>query len=1057
MRACPSCSAELANNPKFCPECGNKLAGADAFESESRRVVTILFSDVTGSTALGEHLDPEAVRVLMGRYFAAMKSVIESHGGTVEKFIGDAVMAVFGLPTLHEDDALRAVRAADAMRRGVGILDVELQRDHGLRFVTRTGINTGEVIAGDSATQTLVTGDAVNTAARLEQAAEPGTIVIGELTFRLVREAVDATPLKPIDAKGKSDAVAAYRVDAVAAQGSASAQPTAGTLVGRKQELHAIRSELERSISTHSVNMVTVLAQAGTGKSRLVREITARLPEGVRALSGRCLPYGGAAYWPVREVMRSAAHITQGETTGSAVKKLRQLVGDGPESSSIGGAVAQLIGLIEGSATQDEMLWAVRRAFEHLARESPTVITLEDLHWADAAMLDLLEYVLDLATDAPLLFVTTARPDLLEARPGWGSDRANSQLIRLESLEGDDIVALCRAQEGGNALSDDLVARIVSTSEGNPLFIEQLVGVLRDDGVLLESTHGWTSLPGEVTIPPTIRALVASRLDRLPAETRRVAERSSVIGRVFETTALAQLAPPVAAAHLTNHLVVLVRREFIRPTRADVGTGDAFAFRHALIRDAAYDGLPKRERADLHERLAEWLEGAVGNDLGQYQEVIAHHLAEAARYRIALRTDDERAPQLARRAAEHLSEVGRRDYDAGAVRRAASVLVRAVDLLGSAAGAELLIDAGDAAVRSGDDAGFDLLRRAIERADAAGDLQAAAVARIVQAVHENWHARMGIDEAVATVEASIAVIEPMHDPAALAKAYGALGFVKWGLGQLEEARLAAQRGIEFAEEAGLVARARRGMAVSTAMTVDGPMPTEEALAWCEEVLALHGQSRSVRYVVRESMGGLFGLQGRINEAREALVEAGAIAADLGHTTDEAAILLTLAVTLLHDGEVGDAEAMTEEARRVIGTRATSLVLVADVTLARVRLAQRQAEAALALLDQHDAASSDVPYHAEWLVVRAQSLVPLNRLVDAKAAATKSMHLLQPTDLVVQQCEAFETLASVELALGDRGRAEELLHMALNRYAAKQALMPLTRVRSALEALTAGGA
>jgi class 3 adenylate cyclase len=670
MGTCPGCGLANPDRARFCQECGTALPStADA--NEVRKVVTVLFTDVVGSTALGERLDAEAIRAVMARYFDLARNAAESHGGTVEKFIGDAVMAVFGIPQLHEDDAIRAIRAATEIRRSLRELNLELEERHGVHLETRTGINTGEVIAGLGG-QTLVTGDAVNTAARLEQAAEPGAIVIGELTYRLARDWITATQLEPLPAKGKAEPVPAYVVERVTDVRHEAVSPV-GRIVGRQQELGDLLGRFDRAVRTRSVSLVTLLAQPGVGKSRVLRELLTRLPAATNVIQGRCIPYGDAArYWPIREALRNAAGIADGDTAQLIVDKLSALAAGDPQARAIGQGVASLMGVAGVSASQDEGFWAARRLLERVAQASPLVAVFEDLHWADGTFLDLLEYISDLGSDAPVLIVTTARPELMESKPGWGAGRENAHMIRLEPLADVDIRTLCRGQDGADALPEVVVDRIVRSAEGNPLYVEQIVAMLREDGA------GMT----DAGVPPTVRALIASRLDRLPADARRVAEHASVIGRVFETSALAHVAPSRLDASVTQHLLTLVRRELIRPTRADLGTGDAYAFRHALIRDAAYAALPKRERAEIHERLADWLEEHVGSDLAQYQELIAHHLEQATRYRASL--GHAAARSIARRAADHLAQVGGRSLAGGAVRHAAAVLRRAMDLAGDA-------------------------------------------------------------------------------------------------------------------------------------------------------------------------------------------------------------------------------------------------------------------------------------------------------------------------------------------------------------------------------------
>jgi len=1051
VSACSSCGAANPDHARFCLHCGAGLSGA-APPNEVRKVVTILFSDVAGSTALGERLDPEAVRTVMGHYFAAARQAIELHGGTVEKFVGDAVMAVFGIPQLHEDDALRAVRAADAMRGNLWSLNEELRQQHGMELLTRTGINTGEVIAGDPHTQTLVTGDAVNTAARLEQAAEPGTIVIGELTYRLVHEAVDATPLEAVQAKGKAEPVRAYRVDRVSAVGDATTV-TAGDLVGREGELNVMLDAYTRASDTKSVSLVTVLAHAGVGKSRLLREVEARLPRDARIIRGRCLPYGdGTALWPIREALRPAAGIVDGDSTDVIVEKLGALAMGDPSARAIGEGVAQLMSVAGVSVSQDDAFWATRRILERMAAATPLVAVFEDLHWADPVFLDLLEYVVDLVTEVPLLIIATARPDLLESRPSWASGRSNTQLVRLESLGAGEIATLCRAQEGGDALPDSVVTRIADASEGNPLFVEEMVAMLRDDGVLRRSGDAWEmTARQDIGVPPTIRALIASRLDRLPDDARQVAARGSVIGRVFETAALAQLAPDDVRASLTAQLLTLVRRELIRPARADIGTGDAFAFRHVLIRDAAYEAMPKRERADLHARLADWIEQSTGDELTQFQEVVAHHLEEAYRYRVSLGTDGDQADSLRLRAAEHLSAIGERALAAGSITQAASVLRRAMELAGGESSPRLLLSAGDALIRSGDYPGGEpLLRRADEVARATGDGTVGAVARAVHAMFEAFLGPVNVKESTATIEEALEVVRPSGDPAALSRVYGALAFTLGGVGRLVDAWEAGEASVVNARAAGDEARARRALAVMSGMLIDGPTPISEAIDWCSKTLDDVGESRNARYPLLETLGWLYSYAGRSAEARQAQIEARIVAQELGQVVDVELISLGLAETAAAVGDLDEAERYAlASAGRLEELKA---VQAADAfaVLSRIQTAKGDPLSGLELIDARPlSAEWDTFTKADWLRARALALLALGRLDEAAAVARQNVDLVMPTELVVQKADALETAARIHLAHGRRPEAIRDLEAALNLNTTKGRLASIHRTRELL--------
>ncbi len=595
MPRCAACGHVSAEEFKFCPECGVPAAAA---AREERKTVTVLFCDIVGSTELGERLDPESVRNVLGRFFEMAQAVVERHGGSVEKFIGDAVMAVFGVPVLHEDDALRAVRAAADLRAELGPLNDELARDYGTELGLRVGINTGEVVTGTK--ERLATGDAVNVAARLEQSAGAGQILLGETTLERVRDAVVAERLPDLDLKGKSEAVRAWELQDVRADEGR--RLSAVPMVGREHELGVLRSSFAEAVETRSCRLVTVVGPAGVGKSRLVAEFLGGL-DGARVLQGRCLSYGdGITYWPVAEVVRQLQGELDELPDQRVVAALRGLLGAGPATSST-----------------EEIAWAVRKLLEAAAAERPVVCVLDDVNWGEETFLDLVEQVAALARGAPLLVICMARPDLLDRRPGWGGGSLNAVNVLLEPLSDVEADALIEVLLDGAELEEELRGRIRDGAEGNPLFVEEMIAMLR------EASEG----DGDVAVPATIQGLLATRLDQLPPAERAVLECGAVEGRVFHRGAVQALSP---GAQLGSLLASLVRKDLVRPDLAQLRGDDAYRFRHVLIRDAAYDALPKSTRADLHEQLAGWLEERSAEVL-EADEVLGYHLEHAYRYR----------------------------------------------------------------------------------------------------------------------------------------------------------------------------------------------------------------------------------------------------------------------------------------------------------------------------------------------------------------------------------------------------------------------------------------
>src|SRR5919108_1627447 len=641
---------------------------------ERRKTVTAVFCDVVGSTALGDSVDPEALRIVLGRYFERMKGIVEAHGGSVEKFVGDAVVAVFGVPVLHEDDALRACRAALEMRDALPEL--------GLRG--RIGINTGKVVTGPA--EQLATGDALNVAARFEQAAGPGEVLIGAQTLELVNDAVAVGEERALMLKGKSRPVLAYPLLAVT-EATAPVRREV-PMVGRQTELARLRAAFAQAVENRSCQLFTVLGAAGIGKSRLAGEFAREID--ARVVWGRCLSYGeGITYWPVIEVLKQFDALPSDAAAARALNSL--LEG-------------------EGGASADEIAWAFRKLLEEQARIRPVVCALDDLHWAEDTFLDLVEHVADLARDAPLLLVCLARAELIDRRPGWGGGKWNATSVLLEPLDAHETDELLDALGG---VDTALRERIRAAAEGNPLFLEEIAALVQSAGTT------------DVAVPPTIQALLAARIDGLEEDERGVLERGAIEGRSFHLGAVEALGN--GAPHLRAHLEALVRKDLIRPELHETVGDDVYRFRHQLIRDAAYEALPKLRRAELHERFARWVEEARPH-LVERDEIVGHHLEQASICKSALGQLDA---ELAERAGIRLADAGRRALWRGDNGAASTLLERALELLpDSRPDVHLELDLASTMWARDPRAAAAIVEAAAERAAAAGDGAGEAVARV---------------------------------------------------------------------------------------------------------------------------------------------------------------------------------------------------------------------------------------------------------------------------------------------------------------------------------------
>jgi predicted ATPase/class 3 adenylate cyclase len=1052
MHQCGRCGAENPNEARFCHACAAPLHPDEG--ARSRKTVTIVFTDVVGSTSLGERLDPEVLRRVMTMYFERMRGVLESHGGTVEKYIGDAIVAVFGIPKVHEDDAIRAVRAAGEMREALAELNREIEGRWGVRIEARTGVHTGEVLADDSRPDAPLTADAGNVAARLEQAAGPGEVLLGDPTYLLVRDAVEVEPAGPLTLKGKEDPVEAWRLVSVSAGAPGIARRLDSPIVGRDSELSALREAFEAAAAEGVCRLATVIGEPGLGKSRLALEFLGWVEDRATVLRGRCLPYGeGITFWPVAEVVREAAGISQSEAPEEAAGKLKALVGEREEAAAIVGGLGSALGLLEASAPAEESFWAVRRLLETLAEERPVVAVFDDIHWGEPTFLDLLEYVAGWSGEASLLLLCMARPELLDQRPAWGTVAPGAVSLRLRPLTEDDSERLIENLLGPAPLDEPTRIRIRQAAEGNPLFVEEILRMLVDRELLRRDDGRWVATGdlSSLDIPPTINALLAARLEQLSTEERAVVQRASVIGKVFWWAAVSELSPEPERARVGGHLQTLVRRQLVHPERSTFPGLDAFRFGHILIRDAAYHATTKEARAELHARFADWLERRVADRLAEYDEVLGYHLEQAHGYRSELGLGAER-DGLSSRAARHLATAGQRAFARNDIPATVNLLSRAADLFDSGDPdrvllltllAEALVEAGDEARAS--EVVEEAARRAADLADERLQAHAVVTEGLVRLV-TGADAGQG---AGPDARRAIEVFERYGDERGLARAWARIAVVEWRKGQAATVEAALERALDHARRAGDHRQEAEAYYTLSACLVQGPRPAEEGARRAQEVIEAKRGDRSVQAYMAHALAHLRGWQGRFDEARESARLYRDILRDNGQEAAWADSAEAAADVELAAGNVAEAVRLLQEGlarfEELGATPSTIQPFLADAFCEAGRLDEAETVA-------HRAIESGHPMWSSLGKSTLARVLAVRQDPSSEGLAREAVTFFEGTDFLVFHGRALSALGEVLRLLGRQEEAIAVLGQAVALFDRKGASVLAEQARGELGSL-----
>jgi class 3 adenylate cyclase/tetratricopeptide (TPR) repeat protein len=1022
--SCPNCGEENPAKFRLCGFCGAPLA-PQAPPQELRKLVTILFCDLKGSTNLGEALDPESLREVMARYFEVMSAAINRHGGTIEKYIGDAVMAVFGLPRVHEDDALRAVRAAQAMQDGLRELNIELERAYGVTLANRIGVNTGEVVAGDAATrQRLVTGDAVNVAARLEQAAGDTETLLGELTLKLVRGVVEVEPVEPLTLKGKSEPVPAYRLvsirDAFANDPLAERQQ----LVGRRGEVDMLLASLDEAVAAEAPRLIVVLGEGGVGKTRLIDEFTTAVGPAALALRGRCLSYGdGITFWPLVEAIRAGAGVTDADQTANVLAKLEAFVGPGDAE------VVERLGAVMGlSATPyplPEIFWAIRRLLEILARRKPVVLVIEDLHWAEPTLLDLIDSLHTAPAKTSALIVAAARPEVLEKQPSL----AERPVLTLERLSPDDSARMVEDLLGA-PIEPAALERIVTAADGNPLFAQQLVSMLKEEKLLTLDAGTWrlAALP-EGWIPPTINALLSARIDRLEREDRAVLDPASVVGHLFPLAAVTELSDDVVKDQVPARIERLTQTWYVKdaPERGP----DFRQFHHIFIRDSVYESLLKRQRATLHERFVQWADRVNGDRAVEYEEILGYHLEQAHRFLLELAPADDHARAIGADGAGRLASAGRRAFMRGDMPAAANLLRRATLLLeqDDPKRLGLLPDLAEALMQIGEfEAAGMAVGEARDAADVLGDPRLAGGARIVGELVRLFSTSAGdwSEQASATVDEVVEGARQLEDHVTLARAHRLLAWVNGKGCRYGAAGAALGRAIEHAQRADDVRQERRASTAYALVSALGPTPVEEAVLRCGAVAERVAGDRQAEGAVLSVTGLLEAMRGSFDLARSLCTQARYHFEELGLRVEAGQTVLESSRVELLAGDPAAAEQDLRRGFRVLEElRERYFLSTLSGLLARALWEQGKlddAENHTALAEELSDAD-DIDAQVTWRCVHARILAVRGEADAAEALARGAVEMLRSTDAVLLQIEALVALADVHALTGRPGADE----------------------------------
>ncbi len=1016
-KVCASCGSELRPTAKFCDECAEPVSAPQpaAEPAGARKIVSILFADLVGSTGLHERLDPESARRFMESYYAAARHAVQSNGGTVTQFLGDGVKAVFGIPRVAEDDAIRAVRAGVAMQEAFQAL-AEQQRGAVGETGLRVAVNTGEVVAKG---ETEIIGDPVNVAARLQERGQDGDVVIGESTQRLVASQVSLELLGSFDLKGRAVAVKAYRVVSLDAPGRAAAE----AFVGREDELARITAVYDRAVDGPATHLAVLLGSPGLGKSRLIGEFARRTGATATVIEARCDAARGATFAPIADAVRELLDI---EAAASAEEMQRAIEGAIPDDDTERVRIAAgIVALLGGSpGAPEETFFVVRRFLAALAATHPVVLAVDDLQWAEPLLLDLVEHLVQWGRDLPLLLLIGARPELRDLRSSFAMQGGLvAELLTLDGLDATAAMRLAAGVIGAEDLPAAVAAKVLATSEGNPLFIGELIRMLVDEGAITRDGDRWVAGAALATVemPPTIHALLSARIERLEPLDCSILERAAVVGRHFSRSAVAALLAG-GEADLDARIESLQRAELIERDTGWLLGEPVLRFHHVLIRDAAYRRLLKGTRAELHEQHANWIEAKVG-DAPEHDEMIGRHLEEAHRLLGELGPIDEAGQVLGDRAGARLASAGRRALEGDDVPLAAGLLGRAFDRLRAddPSRADLALDWCEALLAAGD------VTRAAEAIDELGRL--VQDSERLRAWHTCFVGQQTVltapEELLATVDGVAAAaksLASLDDAAGEAKGHYVHALALSRLGQVGACEASLDQALAAARRAGDRRQANTVLAIAPLAALWGPSPVTRASGRCLDVvrvLRITQGAPAVEAVALSCQGVLEALRGRTEAAHRMIASGREMVEELGITQRllEADVFAGFVALLENDVPTaerklrGAYDDLRELGHGIDAARAAAL-------LARALLAQDRVEEAEALSHESEAlAGDDLKAAIAWRGVRAEALAKRGEHAEAIEFAQAAVQIAASTDALLDHADARRSLSVALRAAG----------------------------------------